>query len=251
MNYLSTGAGLQPSTVLIPNPHEKKNSPLHPTFAPFQEQLAGVWMRQDGRHSLRVSVKIPRIPNQKSCKKSGEEVTGASWEGTQRQVFCFVCSKYTQKHFLVGCWTKNRGKILPPKFKMVKIMVPNQTLWTNGWFGGNKPPLFLVQHPLCHGQKSRFFGDGKPPTFNDGILISWGPINPNRDWVDEFIPYYMEMSWEFFLDPIAHFKVDFPEVQRVTSLANHHHLVCPPNFPRNSRDRIKSMVVFLRINGLC
>ena len=33
------------------------------------------------------------------------------------------------------------------------------------------------QH-LCHGQKSRFFGDGKNPTFNDGILISWGPINP-------------------------------------------------------------------------
>ncbi len=21
-------------------------------------------------------------------------------------------------------------------------------------------------------------GDGRPPTFNDGILISWGPINP-------------------------------------------------------------------------
>ena len=24
---------------------------------------------------------------------------------------------------------------------------------------------------MCHGQKSRFLGDGRPPTFNDGILI--------------------------------------------------------------------------------
>ena len=31
----------------------------------------------------------------------------------------------------------------------------------------------LVKHHLCHGQKSRFVGDGRPPTFNDGILISW------------------------------------------------------------------------------
>ena len=29
---------------------------------------------------------------------------------------------------------------------------------------------FLPFH-MCHGQKSRFFGDGRPPTFNDGILI--------------------------------------------------------------------------------
>ena len=35
-----------------------------------------------------------------------------------------------------------------------------------------------------------FFGDGRPPTFNDGILIM-GPYKPLRTWVDEFIPYYM------------------------------------------------------------
>ena len=39
---------------------------------------------------------------------------------------------------------------------------------------------------------SRFFGDGRPPTFNDGILIV-GPYKPLRTWVDEFIPYYMEI----------------------------------------------------------
>ena len=64
--------------------------------------------------------------------------------------------------------------------------------------------------PVCHGgtphsevgtlgswcvpwsRLSRFLGDGKPPTFNDGILIM-GPYKPLRDWVDEFIPYYMEI----------------------------------------------------------
>ena len=35
-------------------------------------------------------------------------------------------------------------------------------------------------------------GDGKPPTFNDGILIM-GSYKPLRTWVDEFIPYYMEI----------------------------------------------------------
>ena len=35
-----------------------------------------------------------------------------------------------------------------------------------------------------------------------GILISWVFINPYY-WADEFIPYYMEMSWEL-IDPIAH-----------------------------------------------
>ena len=86
---------------------------------------------------------------------------------------------------------------------------------------------------MCHGQGCRyiFIGDGRPPTFNDGILISWGPggwffpthlknllvkldhfprvrgenkksskppptvgpYKPLRTWVDEFIPYYMEI----------------------------------------------------------
>ena len=54
---------------------------------------------------------------------------------------------------------------------------------------------------MCHGQKSRFIGDGHP-TFNDGILLM-GPYKPLRTWVDEFIPYYMEMSWEL-IDPGTH-----------------------------------------------
>ena len=66
--------------------------------------------------------------------------------------------------------------------------------------GGNHPHNFSagrlvwLSKPSSHGQKSRFFGDGKNPTFNDGILISWGPYKPLRTWVDEFpIPYYMEI----------------------------------------------------------
>ena len=37
---------------------------------------------------------------------------------------------------------------------------------------------------------SRFFGDGKPPTFNRNPYN--GYINPYY-WVDDFIPYYMEI----------------------------------------------------------
>ena len=48
---------------------------------------------------------------------------------------------------------------------------------------------------LCRGW------DGHP-TLNDGILIL-GPYKPLRNWVDEFIPYYMEIPWEL-IDPIAH-----------------------------------------------
>ena len=33
-----------------------------------------------------------------------------------------------------------------------------------------------------------------------------GAYKPLRNWVDEFIPYYMEMSWELSLDPIAHME---------------------------------------------
>ena len=50
---------------------------------------------------------------------------------------------------------------------------------------------------MCHGQKSRFFWDGHP-TFNRNPSNDlMGPYKLLRDWVDEFIPYYMEMSWEF------------------------------------------------------
>ena len=45
---------------------------------------------------------------------------------------------------------------------------------------------------MCHGQ------DGKPPTFNDGILIM-GPYKPLLNWVDEFVPYYMEIMGVYTL----------------------------------------------------
>ncbi len=36
------------------------------------------------------------------------------------------------------------------------------------------------------------------------VWVIMGPINPYY-WVDEMtIPYYMEMSWEWSFDPIAH-----------------------------------------------
>ena len=52
--------------------------------------------------------------------------------------------------------------------------------------------------PICAMVKSRNIGDKLIPPFNDGILIYFmGIFSPLRTWVDEFIPYYMEMSWEF------------------------------------------------------
>ena len=47
--------------------------------------------------------------------------------------------------------------------------------------------------------KSRYIGDGHP-TFNRNPYN--GYINPYY-WVDEFISYYMEMSWEL-IHPGAH-----------------------------------------------
>ena len=41
---------------------------------------------------------------------------------------------------------------------------------------------------------SLVLGDGKPPTFNDGNPYFMGPYKPLRDWVDEFIPYYIYME---------------------------------------------------------
>ena len=32
---------------------------------------------------------------------------------------------------------------------------------------------------MCHGQKSRFYGDGRPPTFND-----WNPYNGQKNPTD-------------------------------------------------------------------
>ena len=45
---------------------------------------------------------------------------------------------------------------------------------------------------MCQGRSTPYIGDGNNPTFNDGILISW-VYKPLRTWVDEFIPYYMEI----------------------------------------------------------
>ena len=58
---------------------------------------------------------------------------------------------------------------------------------------------------MCHGQARRvFLGMGDLPTLNDGILISWGPINPNGLGLMSLsvIPYYMGNNGS--LDPIAH-----------------------------------------------
>ena len=57
-----------------------------------------------------------------------------------------------------------------------------------------------------------------------GILIM-GPYKPLRNWVDEFIPYYMEMSWEW-IDPMAHMK------HTCTSWTGSYHHVEPPNYQR-------------------
>ena len=51
---------------------------------------------------------------------------------------------------------------------------------------------------MCHGQGCRYIGDGHP-TFNDGILISWGRINPYEIGLMSLSPY-MEMSWDL-IDP--------------------------------------------------
>ena len=44
---------------------------------------------------------------------------------------------------------------------------------------------------MCHGQGCRYIGDKLIPPLI-GILIM-GPYKPLRTWVDEFIPYYMEI----------------------------------------------------------
>ena len=42
-----------------------------------------------------------------------------------------------------------------------------------------------------------------------GILLM-GPYKPLRNWVDEFIPYYMEMTWEFRLDSTRSHQKNYP-----------------------------------------
>ena len=60
-----------------------------------------------------------------------------------------------------------------------------------------KPPTRWGQtnrFDMCHGQnQSRFVGDGRPPTWKIGNPYFMGPYKPLRNWVDEFIPYYVEI----------------------------------------------------------
>ena len=41
---------------------------------------------------------------------------------------------------------------------------------------------------------SLVLGDGNNPTFNDGNPYFMGTYKPLRTWVDEFIPYYIEIN---------------------------------------------------------
>ncbi len=50
------------------------------------------------------------------------------------------------------------------------------------WLGARHVVVQKVWHHVCHGQKSRFFGDGRPPTFNRHPYN--GYINPYY-WVDD------------------------------------------------------------------
>ena len=85
-----------------------------------------------------------------------------------------------QPSILVSCLLKSRPNIISATEKRpAKCQSPvNQHLLT----------VVLL---ICAMVKSRYIGDGHP-TFNDGILIM-GPYKPLRNWVDEFIPYYMEI----------------------------------------------------------
>ena len=66
-----------------------------------------------------------------------------------------------------------------------------------------------------------------------------GPYKPLRTWVDEFIPYYMETSWEL-IDPIAHVKkkaVRLPKICRigVSGFSGHQPLIPWPAHPQTTR----------------
>ena len=73
------------------------------------------------------------------------------------------------------------------------------------WFlsGNNRPRIKILSDYLCHGQKSRFVGDGKPPTFNDGILII-GLSNPIIGLIFPSPIIYGNVMGVELIDPIAH-----------------------------------------------
>ena len=57
--------------------------------------------------------------------------------------------------------------------------------------------FITIQQPFVPWSKVAILGMVIPPLI--GILIM-GPYKPLLTWVDEFIPYYMEISWEL-IDP--------------------------------------------------
>ena len=62
----------------------------------------------------------------------------------------------------------------------------NQTLWTNGWFGGGggkKPPLFLVQHPFMNVSLKKSLELGGKTTL---FLVQHPYLDPPR--VSNFSP---------------------------------------------------------------
>ena len=68
-----------------------------------------------------------------------------------------------------------------------------------------KSPSLLFSWPilhLCHGQKSRLFGDKLIPPLMTESLFHGYIFTPTIGLIFP-IPYYMEMSWEL-IDPIAH-----------------------------------------------
>ena len=68
----------------------------------------------------------------------------------------------------------------------VVVVFPLHKGFLGGFLGGEATPLYVPWSRL-----SRFFGDKLIPPLM-GILISW-VYKPLRTWVDEFIPYYMEI----------------------------------------------------------
>ncbi len=71
---------------------------------------------------------------------------------------------------------------------------------------------------VCHGQKSRFLGDGRPPTFNDGILI----MGPYKPLVLGWWVYPLLYGNNGSLDPIAHMKPLWWWFRLSTHLRNKH-----------------------------
>ncbi len=81
-------------------------------------------------------------------------------------------------------------KISPRKTPLTKTVKLKKNLTSflgNPFWGGEGE-----SKPGFGSWLSLYWGWDGHPTFNDGILIK-GPYKPLRNWVDEFIPYYMEI----------------------------------------------------------